>query len=156
MKRHVKLFEEFINETQYQTFGASDDDERNAAQSSGASMPWKNSKALVTTIKKYITPSMIKTLSTSRVTLKPGSSQYVTFKANDGFNLSQVAKEIKPALASMFKWDKLHAVLIPGKEMNDDKPTSFSLNIMRQNNDLTDDAGKKLDLTKIPSEFYFT
>ena len=145
--KHIKLFEQFVNEAEY--YGVDRDMEMRAA-GIGAStnyMPWKNSKAFVNRVKKYVKPANIQSLSTSRVTIKPGSKTYMTFNTKDGFDMDQVIEILKPALERISKVEGLHFLI---QEIN---TNSFSLNANKTYDNFTDDYGKELDVDR-SSKYY--
>jgi hypothetical protein len=145
--KHVKLFEDFINEAEY--YGVDQDTEIRAA-GIGAStnyMPWKDSKAFVNRVKKYVKPANIQSLSTNKVTIKPGSKTFMTFNTKDGFDMNQVLETIRPSLERMAKVEGLH-FLIQIIDSN-----SFSLSAKQPYNTFTDDFGKSLDIDK-SSKYY--
>ena len=145
--KHVKLFEEFLTEAEY--YGVDRDTEMRAA-GIGAPinhMPWKNSKSFVASVKKFVKPSDIQSLSTSRVTIKPGSKTFMTFNTKDGFDMNQVVETIRPGLERMARVESLH-FLIQELDAN-----SFSLSAKNPYDTFTDDYGKELNIDK-SSKFY--
>jgi len=138
--KYIKIFEEFINEAEY--YGIDRDTEMRAAGigTSTNYMPWKNSKAFVTSVKKFVKPSDIQSLSTSRVTIKPGSKTFMTFNSKDGFDIDQVIETIRPGLERMAKVESLH-FLIQEIDAN-----SFSLSAKKPYDPFTDDFGKELNI----------
>lgn len=145
--KHIKLFEEYINEAEY--YGVDRDTEMRAG-GIGAStnyMPCKNSKAFVNRVKKYVKPANIQSLSTSRVTIKPGSKTFITFNTKDGFDMDQVIEILRPNLEKMSKVEGLH-FLIQEIDTN-----SFSLSANRPYDNFTDEYGKELDIDR-SSRYY--
>ena len=149
--KHVQLFKQFINESEVHTFGADSDTEKRAGGigSTPSAMPWKNGSALISQLKKYyVKPELIKTLSTSRVTIKPGSSTYITFNAKDGFDMDTVIPMIRSGLERFCKVNSLHMLF------TDIQPTAFSLMIQKGYSEFTDDRGKEINMSKIPDGYY--
>jgi len=145
--KHVKLFEAFLNEAEY--YGVDRDTEMRAG-GIGASinhMPWKNSKAFVASVKKFVKPSDIQSMSTGRVTIKPGSKTFMTFNSKDGFDIDQVIETLRPGLERMARVESLH-FLIQEIDAN-----SFSLSAKKPYDTFTDDYGKELNIDK-SSKFY--
>jgi len=145
--KHVKLFEQFVNEAEY--YGVDRDTEMRAG-GIGAStnyMPWKNSKGFVSSVKKFVKPSDIQSLSTSSVTIKPGSKTFMTFNAKDGFDIDQAIETIRPGLERMARVESLH-FLIQEIDAN-----SFSLSAKKPYNAFTDDYGKELNIDKSSSYY---
>lgn len=151
--KHIKLFEQFINEDKVHYYGVDSETERRAggAGSMGSNLPWKNGKALVSQLKKYyIKPEVIRTLSTSRVTIKPGSSSYVTFNTKDGFDMDIIISTLFQGLERFCKVNGLHIMY------TDIQPTSFSLMIQKNYNNFTDNSGKIIDISKLPKGHYIS
>ena len=148
--KNVKLFEEFVNEDNIHYYGVDRDTEMRAGGigSSSNFMPWKNSKGLITKLKKFVRPSDIKSMSSSRVTISGGSKTYITFKSKDGFNMEEVIKLMSPGLERFCKVEGLHILFT---NIEDD---SFSLMIQTPYDEFTDNKGKMIDLSKVPSGFY--
>ena len=145
--KHIKLFEDFINNVEY--YGIDRDTEMRAAGigSSTNFMPWKNAKGFIASVKKYVNPANIQSMSTSRVTVKPGSKTFITFIAKDGFDMDQVVETITPGLERMVKVERLH-FLIQEIDAN-----SFSLSAKKSYDAFSDDRGKELKIDK-SSEYY--
>lgn len=140
--KHIKLFEEFIDEAEY--YGVDRDTEMRAGGIGGSTnyMPWKNSKGFIAAVKRYVKPADIQSLSTSRVTTKPGSKTFMTFIAKDGFDVDEVIETITPGLERMSKVEGLH-FLIQEIDAN-----SFSLSAKKSYDAFTDDLGKELNIDK--------
>lgn len=140
--KHIKLFEQFVNEAEY--YGVDRDTEMRAAGIGGSTnyMPWKNAKGFIAAVKRYVKPADIQSLSISRVTAKPGSKTYMTFIAKDGFDMDQVVETIRPGLERMAKVEGLH-FLIQEIDAN-----SFSLSAKKSYDTFTDDLGKELNIDK--------
>jgi|TARA_B110000908_G_C10154136_1_gene402806 hypothetical protein len=149
--KHVQLFKQFINESEVHTFGADSDTEKRAGGigSTSSYLPWKNSKALIAQLKSYyVKPALIKTLSTSRVTIKPGSPTYITFNAKDGFDMDTVIQTLTAGLKRFCKVNSLHILF------TDIQPTVFSLMIQNNYDVFTDDRGKEINMSRIPDGYY--
>ena len=140
--KHVKLYEQFVNEAEY--YGVDRDTEMRAAGIGGSTnyMPWKNAKGFIAAVKRFVKPADIQSLSTSRVTTKPGSKTFMTFIAKDGFDMDQVVEAIRPGLERMAKVEGLH-FLIQEIDAN-----SFSLSAKKSYDAFTDDRGKELNIDK--------
>jgi len=149
--KYIKLFEQFINEDEVQYFGVDSDTEKRAGGMGHmpSSLPWKNSAALIGQLKKYyVKPDVIKNLSTSRVTITPGSSTYVTFNAKDGFDMENVIQSMTPGLQKLSKVSGVHVLFV------NIKPTAFSLMIQNSYSNFTDDSGKEINMSNIPDGYY--
>ena len=64
--KHIKLFEEFLNESSTQYYGVDSETERLAGTSNSQSgYRWNNGKGLISLLKRYyIKPALLKTIST--------------------------------------------------------------------------------------------
>ena len=129
------LNEALTNEDEVHYYGADD----NRSFGSIQTMPWKNAKALSDTLTKYfIKPDVKSKLSTSRVTISPGSSQYITFNAKDGFDKQNVIDVLKQPLE---RFAKVNSVKVRIAKFD---KNSFSLNIIKSYSNFTDDRGYEL------------
>lgn len=145
--KHIKLFEQFLNEAEYYSPGKDIEMRAGGIGSSNNYMPWKNAKGFIDAVKRYVKPADIQSLSTSRVTIKPGSKTFMTFTTKDGFDMDQVVETIRPGLERMVKVESLH-FLIQEIDAN-----SFSLSAKKSYDTFTDDLGKELNIDK-SSKYY--
>jgi hypothetical protein len=90
---------DLLNE-KYQTFGASDEDEKRAAQGIANKETnfslFKNSDAFKREIKSYYLKSDIKKLSDGRVSISGGSKAHLHFKTSGTFDKKNVETIFKP------------------------------------------------------------
>lgn len=127
-----------IEEGSTNYYGVDSDTERRAGTPTTISyMPWKNSKELVSTINKFINSDVKKQLSDSRVTISPGSSQYISYVSKK-FDKENVIRVLKPVLE---RFAKVYGVRVRIYKFSD---TSFMLNIIKSYAEFTDDNGKIL------------
>lgn len=138
--KHVKLFEQFVNEAEY--YGVDRDTEMRAAGIGSVSnyMPWKNAKAFVESLKKYVKPADIQSMSDNRVTIKAGSKAFMKFNTKGNFDMDLVMDILRPGLERMAKVESLH-FLIQEIDAN-----TFSLRAKKPYDVFTDDYGKELNI----------
>ena len=145
--KHIKLFEQFVNEAEYYSPDRDTEMRAGGIGSWTIYMPWKNSKGFIAAVKRYVKPADIQSLSTSRVTAKPGSKTFMTFITKDVFDMDQVVETIRPGLERMAKVEGLH-FLIQEIDAN-----SFSLSAKKTYDPFIDDLGKELNIDK-SSKYY--
>lgn len=106
--KHIKLYEQFINESEVHYFGPSIEDEKKAAQAVGAMSlkPWKDGNAFKRQLKMYFLKDKINQISSGRVTITPGNWKRLEFKTSKkDFNLDQIMDLWK---ADLERFGKVH------------------------------------------------